>query len=59
MVKGRPHFLGVALPGTGLRVRSRDRFIAKPHLIVTFHGREVFDYLDADLDKVAEPVLRN
>jgi hypothetical protein len=38
MLKGRPHFLGVALPGTGLRVVSRDRFVTKPHLTVTFHG---------------------
>jgi hypothetical protein len=62
MAKGRLHFLGVALPGTGLRVVSRGRFVTKPHLTVTFHGCEVLDHLDAndaDLDKVVEPVVRS
>lgn len=61
VTQGREHFLGVALPGAGIRVVSRDRFVAKPHLSVTFHGCEVFDYLeadDADYDKVVEPVMR-
>jgi hypothetical protein len=61
VTQGRQHFLGVALPGAGIRVVSRDRFVAKPHLSVTFHGCEVFDYLeadDADYDKVVEPVMR-
>lgn len=59
--KGREHFLGVALPGAGIRVTSRDRFVAKPHLTVTFHGCELIDHLDpddADYDKVVEPVVR-
>lgn len=58
---GREHFLGVGLPGVGIRVVSRDRFVAKPHLIVTFHGCEAFDYReadDADFEKVVEPVMR-
>lgn len=58
---GREHFLGVALPGTGIRVISPDRFVAKPHLIVTFHNCEVFDHYvveDADFKKVVEPVVR-
>lgn len=58
---GRVHFLGVGLPGIGIRVLSRDRFVAKPHLKVTFHGCEVLDHLasdDAGLDKVVEPVVR-
>ncbi|HZL04976.1 MAG TPA: hypothetical protein VFE45_06115, partial [Coriobacteriia bacterium] len=61
IVKGREHFLGVALPGAGIRVVSRDRFVAKPHLVVTFHDCEVLDHLeasDADYEKVVEPVVR-
>lgn len=61
IAKGREHFLGVALPGAGIRVVSRDRFVAKPHLIVTFHDCEVLDNLgadDADYEKVIEPVVR-
>lgn len=59
--QGREHFLGVALVGVGIRVVSRDRFVAKPHLIVTFHDCEVFDYReadDADYRKVVEPIVR-
>lgn len=59
--RGREHFLGVALTGVGVRVVSRDRFVAKPHLIVTFHGCELFDYRDpddADYTTAVEPVLR-
>lgn len=59
--EGREHFLGVALPGVGIRVVSRDRFVAKPHLIVTFHDCESFDYRladDADYSKVVEPIVR-
>lgn len=59
--RGRAHFLGVALPGVGTQVISRDRFVAKPYLIVTFHDCEAFDYQkpdDANLDKVIEPVVR-
>lgn len=56
------HFLGVALPGAGIRAISRDRFVAKPHLIVTFHDCEAFEHReadDADLGMVVvEPVVR-
>lgn len=58
--QGRAHFLGVALAGAGIRVISRDRFVAKPHLILTFHDCEAFDYYeadDADYSKVVEPVV--
>ncbi|WP_206064631.1 hypothetical protein [Kocuria sediminis] len=61
IAKGREHFLGVGLPGAGIRVVSRDRFIGKPHLIVTFHDCELLDHLetdDADYEKVIEPVVR-
>ena len=59
--KGREYFLGVGLSGAGIRVVSRDRFIAKPYLTVTFHGCEVLDYLDqgeVDFDRMVEPVLQ-
>lgn len=59
---GKEHFLGVGLPGAGIRVLSRDRFIAKPRLTLTFHECELFDYLDADdadFEKAVEPVLRS
>lgn len=62
MKTGREHLLGVGLPGSGLRVVSRDRFVAKPHLIVTFHECEVFDHLDpddADYEKAVQPVLES
>ena len=61
IAQGREHFLGVGLPGAGIRVISRDRFVAKPQLIVTFHGCEAIDYRDADdadYEKVVEPVVR-
>lgn len=61
IARGREHFLGVALPGAGIRVVSRDRFVAKPHLIVTFHDCEAFDFRaadDADFEKVVEPIVR-
>ena len=61
LAKGREHFLGVGLAGVGIRVVSRDRFVAKPHLIVTFHNCEAFDHLDpddADYEKAVEPVVR-
>lgn len=61
VAKGREHFLGVGLPGAGIRVVSHDRFVAKPHLIVTFHGCELVDHLDpddADYEKAVEPVVR-
>lgn len=59
--RGRAHFLGVALPGAGLRIVSRDRFVSKPHLIVTFHGCEALAYHDAEnaeWTKVVEPIVR-
>ena len=59
--KGREYFLGIVLSGAGIRVVSRDRFIAKPHLTVTFHGCEVLDYLDqgeSNFDRMVEPVLQ-
>ena len=61
IVKGREHFLGVTLPGAGIRVVSRDRFVAKPHLIVTFHDCEALAFReadDADFEKVVEPIVR-
>jgi hypothetical protein len=61
VAKGRKHFLGVGLPGAGIRVVSHDRFVAKPHLIVTFHGCELIDHLDpddADYEKAVQPVVR-
>ena len=61
IAQGREHFLGVGLSGAGIRVVSRDRFVAKPHLSVTFHDCEAFDYReaeDADYEKVVEPVMR-
>ncbi|MDP9890803.1 hypothetical protein [Pseudarthrobacter enclensis] len=61
MARGRAHFLGVALAGTGIRVVSRDRFVAKPHLIVTFHDCEALEFReadDADFEKVVEPIVR-
>lgn len=61
IAKGRKHLLGVGLPGAGIRVVSHDRFVAKPHLTVTFHGCELVDHLnpgDAAYEKAVEPVLR-
>ncbi|MFG2841474.1 hypothetical protein ACGFYE_41625 [Streptomyces zaomyceticus] len=62
IAKGRDHFLGAAMTGAGVQVVSRDRFVAKPHLILTFRNCEVLDYLDpddADFEKVIEPVLQS
>lgn len=61
IAEGREHLLGVGLSGAGIRVVSRGRFVAKPHLTITFHGCELIDYLDqddADFDKAVEPVVR-
>ncbi|GAA1119853.1 hypothetical protein NE857_26315 [Nocardiopsis exhalans] len=61
IVKGREHFLGVGLPGAGIRVVSHGRFVAKPQMVLTFHGCELLDYLDpddADFKEAVEPVLR-
>ncbi len=60
IAKGREHLLGAGMPGAGVQVVSRDRFVSKPHLILTFHNCEVLDYLDpddADFEKAVEPVL--
>jgi hypothetical protein len=59
--QGREHLIGVGLPGMGIRVVSRDRFVAKPHLILTFHDCEAVEYLesdDADYEKLVEPIVR-
>lgn len=59
VITGRAHFLGAALPGMGIRVFSRNRFLSKPQLIVTFHDCEAFpwrDAEDADYDKLVEPI---
>lgn len=61
IARGREHFLGVALPGVGIRVVSRDRFVAKPHLVVTLHDCEALEFReadDADFEKVVEPIVR-
>jgi hypothetical protein len=57
---GREYFLGVVLPGSGLRVISHGRYISKPHLTVIFHSCAVYDYLDPaepDFEKIIEPVI--
>lgn len=61
IARGREHLLGVALPGVGVRVVSRNRFVAKPHLTLTFHDCEVIDHVpvdDAEFEKLVEPVVR-
>lgn len=61
IANGREHFLGVGFHGAGIRVLSRDRFVAKPRLNLIFHGCELFDHLDADdadFEKAVEPVLQ-
>lgn len=60
IARSREHFLGAALPGAGIRVISRDRFVAKPRVVVTFHGCEAFEFREADdanFDKVVEPIV--
>lgn len=62
LAAGRAHFLGASLSGVGLRVVSRDRIIAKPHLTVKFHDCELFDHLDgadASIDEVVEPIVQD
>lgn len=61
LAQGRQHLIGVGLPGVGIRVVSRDRFVAKPHLILTFHDCATFDFLRpeaADFEQLVEPVMR-
>lgn len=56
----KEHLLGAALSGAGISVVSHDRFVAKPHLIVTFQGCELVDYVGldgADHEKAVVPVL--
>ncbi|ALV47218.1 hypothetical protein MB46_18680 [Arthrobacter alpinus] len=58
---GREYFLGAALSGLGLRIISRERFVAKPHLIVTFHDCEALEFRNAEeanFEKVVEPIVR-
>ena len=59
--QGRAYFLGAVLPGVDIRITSRDRFTARPHLILTFHDCEAFDFCDADdvtIDDVVEPLYQ-
>jgi len=61
MERGRAHFLGVVLPGIAITVVSRDRFVAKPRLTVTFHDCETFDYIapdDAKYEQLVEPITK-
>jgi len=61
IAQGRAHFIGVGLDGVGIEIVSRDRFIAKPQLIVTFHNCEAFDFLesdDTDYEKLVKPIMR-
>ncbi|MFK0244065.1 hypothetical protein ACIQUM_05150 [Amycolatopsis azurea] len=56
---GRAHLFGVALDGVGVRVVSRDRFVARPEIVLTFHDCEIVDFAerdDADLSLLVEPV---
>lgn len=60
IARGRGHFLGAALPGVGIRVVSRNRFVAKPHLVVTFRGCQVFDFREAEdvkADEIVKPIV--
>jgi hypothetical protein len=60
--EGREHFLGAALRGAGIRIVSHDRFVARPHLVVTFHGCELLDHVDpddADYELAVVPVVRS
>lgn len=59
LAQGREHFIGVVLSGVGIKVTSRDRFVAKPHLILTFHDCAAHDFIDpedADYEQLVEPV---
>ncbi|WP_216695327.1 hypothetical protein [Dietzia psychralcaliphila] len=61
IAQGRAHFIGVGLSGVAIRIVSHDRFVAKPHLIVTFHNCEVFDFIgpDAmDYKELVAPIMR-
>ncbi|MGC7101626.1 hypothetical protein ACPZ19_43715 [Amycolatopsis lurida] len=56
---GHAHLFGVALDGVGVRAVSRDRFVAGPEIVLTFHDCEIVDFGerdDADLSRLVEPV---
>lgn len=58
--RDREYILGVRLSGTGIRVISHNRYIAKPHLILIFHDCEVLDYLkeeSLEYNKIVEPII--
>lgn len=60
--EGVEHLLGAALPGMWIALESIDRFVAKPHLTVTFKGCHLYDYIDpkdADFSKVVRPIPRS
>lgn len=62
IARGRKYLLGVTLPGSSIRVESRGRFVAKPHLVVTFHDCEAYDYRaddKPDFEKIVEPIVRD
>lgn len=61
IARGREYLLGVGLAGSGIRVTSHGRYVARPQIVLTFHRCEAFDFRDAEdavLDKVLEPVVR-
>lgn len=58
--RGREYILGFRLSGTGIRVISHNRYIAKPHLILIFHDCEVLDYLkeeSLEYNKIVKPII--
>ncbi|MBO4145965.1 hypothetical protein QWJ06_05410 [Kocuria rhizophila] len=60
IARGREYLLGLALPGCGIQVESKGRFVSRPHLVVTFHECVAYDYRDDDPDlrKLVEPIVR-
>lgn len=61
IARGREYLLGVGLAGSGIRVTSHGRYVARPQIVFTFHRCEAFDFRDAEhavLDNVLEPVVR-
>ena len=59
--RGREYLLGVVLPSCSIQVVS-NRFVAEPHLVVTYHHCTIVPYRsaeDPDLDKVVEPVVQS
>lgn len=58
--RGREYILGFRLSGTGIRVISHNRYIAKPHLSLIFHDCEVLDYLkeeSLEYNKIVKPII--